>query len=190
MATLRRNRRRPAKPAVADSTQGTITSIAFGVAIARGRAARHAKAGAYFVIPPLALAFSHLATNRDQRSRGPDASPSGGPQFSLRSMRNLPGVQPEKLLLPSCGPTPAVLCKASSNLRVPSGTEPRPGWRRLARPYGSQFPNNTDQFPIARPETTGSDRAPGEIISDKLTVYRLDFLLRRGARGFSLYLAI
>ena len=26
------------------------------------------------------------------------------------------------------------------------------------------------------------DRAPGEIIPDKLTVYRRDFLLRRGAR--------
>jgi hypothetical protein len=34
--------------------------------------------------------------NRDRRSRGPDASPSGGPQLSLRSMRSLPGVQPEK----------------------------------------------------------------------------------------------
>ena len=36
-------------------------------------------------------------------------------------------------------PPPAVLCKASSNLRVPSGTEPRPGWRRLARLFESQF---------------------------------------------------
>ena len=30
---------------------------------------------------------------------------------------------------------------------------------------------------------TFSVRAPGEIIPDKLTVYRVDFLLRRGARG-------
>ena len=32
-------------------------------------------------------------------------------------------------------------------------------------------------------EKTFSVRAPGEIIPDKLTVYRRDFLLRRGARG-------
>ena len=31
-------------------------------------------------------------------------------------------------------------------------------------------------------EKTGFVRAPGEIISDKLIVYRIDFLLRRGAR--------
>ena len=45
------------------------------------------------------------------------------------------------LAKPSYGPTPAVLCKASSNLRVPSGTEPRPGWRWLAHSAGVQFPN-------------------------------------------------
>ena len=33
-----------------------------------------------------------------KRRGGPDASPSGGPQLSLRSMRNLPGDRPEKLL--------------------------------------------------------------------------------------------
>ncbi len=33
-----------------------------------------------------------------------------------------------------------------------------------------------------RPTVIG--RAPGEIISDKLIVYRSDFLLRRGARWF------
>ena len=38
----------------------------------------------------------------------------------------------------------------------------------------------TDQK-IAPP--TVIDRAPWEIIPDKLIVYRLDFLLRRGARG-------
>ncbi len=32
-------------------------------------------------------------------------------------------------------------------------------------------------------EKTAFVRAPGEIISDKLIVYRFDFLLRRGARG-------
>ena len=32
-------------------------------------------------------------------------------------------------------------------------------------------------------------RAPREIISDKLSVYRIDFLLRRGARDFSLHFA-
>ncbi len=44
-----------------------------------------------------------------------------------------------------------------------------------------------DQFSGARPEKllrpTVIDRAPWEIIPDKLTVYRVDFLLRRGARG-------
>ncbi len=42
-----------------------------------------------------------------------------------------------------------------------------------------------DQFPSALPEKplrpTVSVRAPWEIISDKLIVYRFDFLLRRGA---------
>ena len=33
------------------------------------------------------------------------------------------------------------LCKEKPSPRVPSGTSPRPGWRRLARPYRSQFPN-------------------------------------------------
>ena len=33
------------------------------------------------------------------------------------------------------------------------------------------------------PRPTVTDRAPGEIIPDKLTVYRFDFLLRRGARA-------
>ena len=37
------------------------------------------------------------------------------------------------------GPPPAGLCKEKPNLRVSSGTSPRPGWRRLARPYGSQL---------------------------------------------------
>ncbi len=45
-----------------------------------------------------------------------------------------------------------------------------------------------DQFPSALPEKplrpTVSVRAPWEIISDKHIVYRFDFLLRRGARGF------
>ena len=36
---------------------------------------------------------------------------------------------------------------------------------------------------------TVSVRAPWEIIPDKLTVYRVDFLLRRGARDFSLHFA-
>ena len=31
------------------------------------------------------------------------------------------------------------LCKEKPSPRVPSGTSPRPGWRRLARPYGSQL---------------------------------------------------
>ncbi len=38
-------------------------------------------------------------------------------------------------------------------------------------------------------EKTFFVRAPGEIIPDKLIVYRSDFLLRRGARGFSLHFA-
>ncbi len=40
---------------------------------------------------------SHLFPHsRLEETGGPDASPSGGPQLSLRSMRSLPGARPEK----------------------------------------------------------------------------------------------
>ncbi len=51
-------------------------------------------------------------------------------------------------------------------------------------PYaGRAVPPGTRHGPSGR--ETFSVRAPWEIISDKLIVYRFDFLLRRGARDFS-----
>ena len=70
--------------------------------------------------------------------------------------------------------------------RAPTSCAPRPGWRWLAHSYGVRFlylPTNSQSSTRKLLRLTIIDRAPGEIISDKLFVYRLDFLLRRGARG-------
>ncbi len=72
--------------------------------------------------------------------------------------------------------------------REPGCVYPNKGPRRDANASAAEA------VPIGRftghsGEKTVSARAPGEIIPDKLTVYRLDFLLRRGARGFSLHFA-
>ena len=89
------------------------------------------------------------------------------------------------------GPTPAVLCKASSNLRVPSGTEPRPGWRGLAHSAGVQIsclqPNSQAPSPskttsaatLLRP--TVSVRAPGRFNYFAKSEI-VESLFRRGAR--------
>ncbi len=53
--------------------------------------------------------------------------------------------------------------------------------RRAGAPKG-RFTGHSGEKP-------SSSARLGEIISDKLTVYRLDFLLRRGARDFSLHFA-
>ncbi len=47
--------------------------------------------------------------------------------------------RPRSILESSSESPPAVLCREKPSPRVPSGTEPRPGWRRLARPKGSQL---------------------------------------------------
>ena len=65
------------------------------------------------------------------------------------------------------------------------------GWRRLAHSYGVQIPYLLTNARTPGPKNCSAPplrptvivRAPGEIIPDKLIVYRLDFLLRRGARG-------
>ncbi len=88
-----------------------------------------------------------LEPGRAQPSRGESISflsparAAGAPTF-CHATESRQRTQPRglpSLAKPSCGPPPAVLCKASSNLRVPSGTEPRPGWRWLAHSYGVLF---------------------------------------------------
>ena len=85
------------------------------------------------------------------------------------------------LAKPSCGPTPAVLCKASSNLRVPSGTEPRPGWRWLARLFESQFLYLRTNFRVP----TVFVCAPAKSSSNACPAFERFRYLRRGARDFS-----
>ena len=76
----------------------------------------------------------------------------------LRPLGHPPPVLPS-LAKPSCGPTPAVLCKEKPSLRVPSGIEPRPGWRGLAHSAGVQLFNRAPDYesptekirPVAHP---------------------------------------
>ncbi len=79
------------------------------------------------------------------------------------------------------------LCGENPSFRVPSGTSRRAGVAATRATLRVAISQLADQFSGARPEKllrpTVIDRAPWEIIPDKLTVYRVDFLLRRGARG-------
>ena len=89
------------------------------------------------------------------------------------------------------------LCGENPSFRVPSGTSRRRGWRRLARPVGSQFPNRltkpqasdpsktTSSHPFPRP--TILDRAPGEILPFQLIVETDYFPFKAGARELSAF---
>ena len=59
---------------------------------------------------------------------------------------------------------------------------------RPGRPYAGQA-RPKGVLLACRERKSVSVRAPWEIIPDKLIVYRVDFLLRRGARDFSLHFA-
>ncbi len=88
------------------------------------------------------------------------------------------------LAKPSCGPPPAVLCKASSNLRVPSGTSPRPGWRRRARPTGPQL-LYLHPTPGPGPKNVFAPRSLTARLGDSFYFAKckiVESLLRRGAR--------
>ena len=89
------------------------------------------------------------------------------PTTLLRRSRERPGPG-ISLRSPDDGPSP------------PPATGPQHSLRSFA-------PAQATDRKTARP--TVSVRAPWEIIPDKLTVYRVDFLLRRGARDFSLHFA-
>ncbi len=94
---------------------------------------------------------------------------------------------PPLLPFSPCGSPPAELCKEKPSLRVPSGTGASRGAAATRATLQVAISQLADQCSDARPEKllrpTVIDRAPWEIIPDKLTVYRVDFLLRRGARG-------
>ncbi len=104
-----------------------------------------------------------FATNRALRARGPDASHSGGTHcvFYCQPLPQtiLPGARPEKTYSAQRslsarvfrGPPPAVLCKASSNLRVPSGTSHRPGVAVARATLRVAISQLADQFPGIRP---------------------------------------
>ncbi len=111
------------------------------------------------------------------------------------------------LYLPLCpqrkfglAPTPLRLCKTP--VGVPSGTAEAgdSANRYFLRPkLGRDLPMTaaatrrsavvqlTNQLSGAPTRNNGSDRAPREIIPDKLIVYRVDFLLRRGARTLRVF---
>ena len=119
-----------------------------------------------------------------------DATPGGRPLF-LAALERPPLAMAEKQLNQT---RPLSKCPAFSHLatnRAPWARESPPPhaaratftafiplfrWRRPA--FGQKPPRATIFL-----RQTSSVRAPGEIIPDKLTVYRVDFLLRRGARG-------
>ena len=69
------------------------------------------------------------------------------------------------------------LCGENPSFQVPSGTSPRPGWPRPARPYGVQIPNWPTNFRAPGPKNcsapplrpTVSVRALGEILLEQLS---------------------
>ncbi len=69
-------------------------------------------------------------------------------------------------------------------LRAPSSSSPRPGWRRLARPVGSQFPNRPAKKLLRRTlrRPTVTVRAPGKFFRFNSSLKRSISLLRQGAR--------
>ncbi len=138
------HRRRPTEPVDADTPQCTVTFVISGVAEARGcRSAREpGLPGITCIVRAPAKSCSN-AYPAFERFR-----------YLRRGARCLEGtaLRPGRPRLRRAAgaaryprPPPAGLCKEKPNLRVPSGTEPRPGWRRLARPIGSQLFNWVDQ---------------------------------------------
>jgi hypothetical protein len=102
----------------------------------------------------------------------------------LRPLGQPPPVLPS-LAKPSCGPPPAVLCKASSNLRVPSGTEPRPGWRWLAHSCGVQISCLQPNSQVPDPKNCSVQRLLAAHLGDSFYFAKceiIESLLRRGAR--------
>ena len=126
-------------------------------------------------IQPQAPASRLSPSNAASKRRAADATPGDG--------RNL-----DKLGFASAGsgtPSyPASECPAIPSLARSGGSSRTPlecgcsTDRLVATQFSAR--KTAPSLPLLRP--TVIDRAPWEIIPDKLIVYRLDFLLRRGAR--------
>ncbi len=127
-------------------------------------------------IQPQAPASRLSPSNAASKRRAADATPGDG--------RNL-----DKLGFASAGsgtPSyPASECPAIPSLARSGGSSRTPlecgcsTDRLVATQFSAR--KTAPSLPLLRP--TVIDRAPWEIISDKLIVYRRDFLLRRGARN-------
>ncbi len=77
-------------------------------------------------------------------------------------------------------------------LRAPSSSSHRPGWRWLARPYGSQILHLPPNSQVSAPENYSAPRSLTARLGDSFYFARCEIfesLLRRGARDFSLHFA-
>ncbi len=67
-------------------------------------------------------------------------------------------------------------------LRAPPSSSRRAGWRRLARPYGSQFPNRQTNSRLPGPKQRAQTARLGKFFRFNSSLKRGISLLRRGAR--------